>query len=499
MNHYLNKFGIAALALLISFTSCKKSYLDKYPTDEAPLDDVFKTTQSSEAALQGINRMMFEIGSEHQLFGQKSIDLTCDLMGEDMAISDQGSGWFLSEYQYTANRQPSDNGAYVWDFYYRMINNANQIITHIDGAKGLQEERDNIKGQALFYRAFAYYNLSIFYQHTYKFDKTLPCVPIYTDPTRTGNPRASVEEVYNFIKSDLNSAIQLINNSGISRSDKSGIDASVAKGLYARVALMMQDWPVAAQMAEEARAGYTIMSQEDCLGGFNDWGNSEWIWGSRIPEDQASNLIGFVPHMDPAADGYGLAMQKLIVRRVLDSAALMQDASQHDVRVDWFYKANSGIYLARCQKKFRIKSPGTYATDQGYMRSSEMVLIQAEALANMGSTNEAGSVLEELMSKRNPDYEIATDKRLLLRQIWWQRRLELWGEGFRFSDIQRQSLFDYLEEGEKGLHRTISTTRGHYADLVGNAKDITANDNMFLFRMPGSEIQYNPNIPVNNP
>jgi hypothetical protein len=129
--------------------------------------------------------------------------------------------------------------------------------------------------------AFCYLNLASFYQFSYLKDKTALTAPIYTEPTTTssvGKKKASLEEIYTLIKSDLTDADQLLQN--YSRNNKDKIDRSVVNGLLARAYLNTGDWAKAAASAKIARNGYALMTAEKYKDGFNDISNGEWIWGT---------------------------------------------------------------------------------------------------------------------------------------------------------------------------------------------------------------------------
>ncbi len=85
---------------------------------------------------------------------------------------------------------------------------------------------------------------------------------------------------------------------------------------------------------------------------------------------------------------------------------------------------------------------GTDAINAGdwcIMRSEEMLFIEAEAKAMGGNLPAAKTLLENwVKTYRNPSYvshaASATDFR---DEVWFQRRVELWGEGHAFFDLQR--------------------------------------------------------------
>lgn len=119
---------------------------------------------------------------------------------------------------------------------------------------------------------------------------------IVLTPTTEKLPRSTVAEVYAVIVNDLTSAISNLTGAP-TRSNASHINVNVAKGLRARVALAMQDWPTAAQMANEARQGFTLMSNAQYLQGFNNYTNPEWMWGSRQVADQTTYFYSFFAYM----------------------------------------------------------------------------------------------------------------------------------------------------------------------------------------------------------
>jgi hypothetical protein len=67
-----------------------------------------------------------------------------------------------------------------------------------------------------------------------------------------------------------------------------------------------------------------------------------------------------------------------------------------------------------------------------------MILIEAEGLAKSGQEAQAKSVLEAFVKTyRDPSYDINGRGLSLADEIWFQRRVELWGEGFFMFDCKR--------------------------------------------------------------
>ena len=70
--------------------------------------------------------------------------------------------------------------------------------------------------------------------------------------------------------------------------------------------------------------------------------------------------------------------------------------------------------------------------DVPYMRAAEMYLIEAEAKAKLGQDANAAKLLFDMVSKRDAAYKLSTSTGTkLLDEIYFHRRVELWGEGFQ--------------------------------------------------------------------
>ena len=70
-----------------------------------------------------------------------------------------------------------------------------------------------------------------------------------------------------------------------------------------------------------------------------------------------------------------------------------------------------------------------------------MYLNEAEALARLGRNSEAQQALFDLIITRDPAYTKSSNTGdALVEEILLQRRIELWGEGFRYFDLKRMNL-----------------------------------------------------------
>ena len=115
------------------------------------------------------------------------------------------------------------------------------------------------------------------------------------------------------------------------------------------------------------------------------------------------------------------------------------------------------------------------------MRVEEMILIQAEGLIKSGQTAAGKQLLENFVQNyRDPSYSVTAGGRTLEDEIWFQRRVELWGEGFSNSDTRR-------------LNKPLVRFHGGKDSNVPAAVrfNMTANDPWWLMRFTSSELNTN--------
>jgi hypothetical protein len=99
---------------------------------------------------------------------------------------------------------------------------------------------------------------------------------------------------------------------------------------------------------------------------------------------------------------------------------------------------SNGYYYLGGQLKFQvIELPGVSYLP--FIRTSEMLLIEAEANYKLGKTADAQAALIRLnkTSGRDPQYTCDKTGDALFSEIKDYRKLELFGEGFNWSDLKR--------------------------------------------------------------
>ena len=437
-------------------------------------------------------------------FGFIMMALSQDFEGADMIGADNGYNWFSAACEYSS-RTPSYANPYIrYVTPYTLIGMVKDILATIP-----EDTEDasliNMKAQAKTLRAYSYLSLAPYFQGSYETSKDKPCVPVLSDSVDvTNNPRATVEQVYNVIVDDLTWAIDHLDET---RSSKAYVNANVAYGLRARAYLAMGKGAEAAADAEKAMQGYEPASiAEVSVPTFCDMEEHNWIWAIDITDDQANYFgYGTAPSWLSAfcGDGYGAACGTTAMINKL----LWDKIPATDVRKGWWIDENlhspnwadltwgtaKGDEIANLvlddgsevelppytNIKFGMKS-GVGSTlnnnDWPLMRVEEMILIQAEGYAISGNEAKAKEILTNFVKTyRDPSYTIPSG-RTLRDEIWFQRRVELWGEGFAVSDARRLN---------KPIVRFHGPNTTNYADAF--QFNIAADDGWLNMRFPQSE------------
>lgn len=535
-----NRYFVALLgsAMLLT-TSC--SDLDTNPSgstmSDGQLNEVLAQDPSKlKSEVSGMYANMIEYGAitqwygtgqpRHYDFGYASTMMMMDASGQDEPSQVSGYNWYNKPLRFVDRTANSETTYFIWNQCYKNIKVANDVLKSVD-LENLSDVAKSYVGQAYAMRAFEYFTLIQIYQFSYKGHEDAAGVPIVTEKTAeaeaNNNPRAAVKDVYKQIMDDLNTAIDYLTDS---RSAKSEINRQVAYGLRTRVNLVMQNWSDAAADAKKAAEGYTPLSKDAAAApGFNDVSASNWIWGNIVDESNdivQSGILNF-PSMMCSFTGNGYS--PTYACRMINSK-LWKEIPSTDVRKGWWIDENlnspivnpkyvvhqedededgnvvkylavynqTGDEVADITEPYTNVKFGAYKNQYGnelnacdipLMRVEEMILIQAEATAMGGNVEEGKRILENFVrTYRDPSYTCnATTAEGVQDAVWFQRRVELWGEGFSFTDLLR-------------LKKPLDRTGANYE--VSVRFNLPAESPIFLYLIPEDEENHNEALVGNN-
>lgn len=419
----------------------------------------------------------------HMSIGFGGIMMLSDAMSNDISLALGASDPWHFDHTLDYYQQEYVRAAWPWGFFYTVINSANDVIDVVDRENTTDEGR-YILGQALAFRGISHAYLAQFYQRTYADgnNKELPGIPLRLSGKENSiTGRASLEAVFAQAETDLLDAIDLLD--GYRRTDKTTIDRQVAQGLLSRVYLVMGKYAEAAEMAHEARQGYTLNSPQQVVEwNYQDLTNGEAMWGFDPTDSNKLYYASFASWRSINGPGYGGIEVGAIP---LIDAALYKSIPAGDARKKLFVAPGEPIDMGGgveipeyANLKFLFVSQ--WLGDVIYMRVAEMYLTEAEGLLKSGNSAAANAVMAEFMPNRVEGWTAPLGG-YNEAQIYTQRRIELWGEGFGYFDCRRL---------KQDLVRNYDGTN----EPSGTRVNIPYNAVNWTYQLPLSEIRDNDEI-----
>jgi tetratricopeptide (TPR) repeat protein len=461
------KLIMTAIGMFAFCLSCKEDVLDKQNPNEFTPDTFYKTDTQLVGAVNAAYSSL------------QSLDLVCReyFFVHDLRSDDMGSGGGQLETPraqlLTGNHDPSNSLLLsVWRGWYRLIHQANQVIEIVPTAPTettSEEMRNRVVGEAKFLRALAYMDLVVLFGG-------VPLMDTYVKKVGEDKPRATVDEVYGLVISDLEDAIALLplksgyDNNNIGRANK-----QAAQALLARAHMQRGDYNLAKPLLEDV-----ISSGE-----FDNWKSIPYIENFREEmefNDESLFEVAFSYDFGGSSwDGTGQGTQTEVTfrgqeygpnawRNVIPSVSLLEeyentddgDAKDDPRYTESFYfigdTYNNGtmtitdmqgnnpkISWKKYQRIYKAASEEQRSgINMRVIRYAEVLLNLAECENALGNDPEAIALLNEVRSRDGvemPPYPTANypvnSPEEVFRAIVHERRVELAGEQIRDRDIAR--------------------------------------------------------------
>jgi tetratricopeptide (TPR) repeat protein len=458
----------------VLFTGCID---ETVPTNTVTSDQLASSAKATEALLWAMTAFANKIQvltSDHYDWGYGSIMHVRDVMTEEMAVISSGYNWYNSWEQNTTMGEGYLRTQFFWNYYSKFIQTSNNMISALDPESATELQRGYL-GAGHAFRAFQYLDMAQMFEFLEN-DATSPInaagnnvlnltVPIVketlTEDEARNNPRATRQQMYEFILSDLDKAEEYLEN--FARPSKTLPNLAVVYGLKARLYMWVGDYANAQINARRAidNGNYAPTTREQWLNkttGFNDLSTPSWMWGSQMQaEDDVvkSGILNWTSWMsNETTFGYASAGPYLMI-----DARIYNLISNDDFRkLSWkapeghplagktpFIDAEIGAGLPDYSSiKFRPANGDMNEYKVGassaypLMRIEEMYFIEAEAAAHQNAA-QGKALLEEFMKTYRYNKYVcqAADVEGVVNEIFLQKRVEFWGEGLSFFDYKR--------------------------------------------------------------
>jgi starch-binding outer membrane protein, SusD/RagB family len=438
---------LSAILIIIALSSCER-FLDLKA-------DKTKFIVSKVSELQG----MFDHEDTYIQSPAKSL-----LSSDDGYFSAENYNTILSqEIKNTYVWDPNADLTKEWSWCYQKIFRMNLILEEIDKlpTTGNDQEIAQLKGAALFVRAFAHYQIA----------RLFAPPPFLTDPDNEfgiplklsadiedGTKRATVKGSYNAIINDLNQSLTMLPDTGIVKT-RPGKCAALA--LLAKIYLDQTDYKNAEKFADSSLSIYRSLID------YND--------------DKQVNINAIAPFMifNTEVIYHASSTYDYDMRNFYADTSLLSSYDSADLRkIAYFQKLSTGAQTFK----------GSYGGSDNSVSFSgiatdEVLLIRAESRARNGNISGSIEDLNLLLGKRikiNSFVPItARSQEETVRMIISERRKELcFRSGVRWTDLRR---LNADPQYALTLIRHVNGTR--YELLPG--------DKRYLFQIPASVVKLN--------
>ena len=482
------------MSILVGFTACD---MENLPYDNIETSESLQTLAYCKAFRNDLyadfrNTFYDFLGQEIAADGFNPVIGYTNTYGGDYRWETEASG--------TAGR---------WNDNYYIIANANLMIERVpelmDGATDSDRAQMEIYlGEAYISRAMAYFDLTLRYCKDYEpssasSDMGVPIVLKYAPSADAGTypGRASMEEVYKQIVSDLGEATKRITVEGEPRSAYLTQDG--VKAFKARVALQMHDWNTAISASTDLINSNKYPLITDAKKYADMWLNDngdEAIWqiSQSMTERPATSSPGSYLFVEVGDEDNTCKPDY-----VPESGIINAFDQENDIRFGaYFTKRTVSSGIGYVDLFICTKYPGNpelysgksnYHNKQKAFRISEMYLIAAEAYAQNGNSREASAMLNALRTARIANWsaeEYSGDA--LMSEIRTERWKELFCEGYRMMDLKRWNV---------EMRRTPAQNSS-FIVLPGaeNGENMVkeAGNYRFVWPIPQAEIDANPQI-----
>lgn len=444
------KKGIILICLIgAMLTGCKDDFLEIVPETSLSSATFFTKPADFQQAINAAYVPLRSIVNDRAwLLGEMHSDNTYYARNPNFGATEQQED--IADFAIpTANGVTSNT--HVLNQYrldYQIIARTNQILASIDEVEFSSEElKNNIMGQALFLRAYAYFELVRYFGS----------VPLHLTPVpnrqEAALPLASEEELYAQIVKDASEAITLLPPK--SQQEAGRATSGAARTLLANVYIVQEKWAEAETLLREVVSSGEYALIPDYADVFsNSTGNKnniESVFEVQFLEGSAglsgNFLYNFMPRPMTAeelvtitgtsnpqplsGEGNNIPTPDII-------AAYEEGDEREEASIGYITASGSawkdGVYpyIKKYAKTHALH--GNHGMNWPIYRYSEVLLFLAEALAEQGKYGEAAEYLNMVRNRAGLDNYSGGD---MLEAIYHERRVELAFENKRWFDLVR--------------------------------------------------------------
>lgn len=412
----------------VTVTACSDDFLSPEPISAISGENYYSNDQEIEKGvvnmydgLQGVNDT--QSNSNHGT----QVEYQVTEMRSDNTRTKSSEG---EPAQFESFNVATTNGI-VLDYYrssFNVIFRANVVLENLDNASATA--RPTFEGEAKFVRAYTYFQLVRLFGDLPLIDRVV--LPLEKEVQFTRVPTSTI---YDLIVSDLEFAIDNLDNSNTSRASK-----AAAQALLAKVNLTLGNYTAAQQLCEEVMgSGFSL--QDNFKDVFYNERNSEIIFAIEYEGDLQSVSQNFSAEwLNAVGRSSGLNYLTTEAKQALD--AFGGNRTMYSYRQDADQPTQYQVikYLPNGDASLGIEptsgNPTLAGNDWIVMRYADMLLMHVEAILAGGDQTTVASALNSfnLIRKRAGMPEVST---VTKQELLDERRVELAFENQRLFDLIR--------------------------------------------------------------
>ncbi|GAP73391.1 RagB/SusD family nutrient uptake outer membrane protein [Candidatus Symbiothrix dinenymphae] len=466
----MKKLELIVLIICAGLVSCD-DFLTQDPYTSMSEDAAISDNITANYALVGI----YDRFQSEYLYGRNYLGAP-DATTENVILAPNGVQ-LVAEAQWSMTNATGD-AADMWLYGYSAINAANKILSKVDGIVATDEQKQQIKGEALVIRGMVHLDLVRIFAQAYPGSENGLGIPyikvssVYEKPARD-----KISDVYTNIIADLQEGAGLLTQSGKDNAPYR-INSWAAKALLAKAHMMKLDYAAAKPILKDIidNSGYSILENANYVSAwankYNATAKKEFLFAiSNLSTDYLSALSLSYLYVQ---DGYGNL-------RASDNLVTLYEST--DVRKTAFFLAGTGAMTGSTMvNKYPSREGMLGLSDIPLVRLSDIYLYYAEASAYTGDDVTAITYLDIIRQRADASATASTETGNALKdKIFLERRKELAFEGEYLFDLKRY---------QKTINSAYNASNVLY-------KVVPYPSELRAFPIPQGELDANPNMEPN--
>ena len=526
MRNFTNR-SVVLLLLLFVATACGDEFFDKSPKGQLSSASFWSSAAEAELGLTAAYGYITQgnwggFNLNNWIFGDVASD---DFEKGGGSDNDQRSIFEIEHFNFLLGNSKFSQR---WADCYEVITRSNLVLANVPDIDMDETRKAEVLGEARFLRALAYFQLLMTFRE----------VPLITQPLEVSElavPKNPREDIWAAMINDLSEAAAALPP----QQEAGRATRGAALALLAKCHIHRSEWQPALDRIDELDALGVYALDENYQNNFTLAGENNVesifevqhsansgqptgaaIFGGSAPRDRTwwpfgccgfnvgtQDLVDEYESGDPRLD-FTLGLPGRVFFEAVYADSIRQDDGTLAPRVNLSRYNKKGLMPPSQMAEFGVRGwQGGSPLNYTYIRYADVLLWKAEALNELGRTDEAEAPLNRVRARARGSYEdnpnsyritynptngvilsvgnlipppegfladvSGVSQQEMREAVYHERRVELAGEGHRFFDLRRWEI----------LGETLRAEGKNFVDGVNE-----------FFPLPQSELDLNPNL-----